>query len=190
MSMVMNPVESPRLRFEILSPDKAPEVLAFYQENRAHLEPWEPRREFGFYTVDYHRLLLEAYQKELLKGSGLRFWLRLKADGRLAGALNLTQIVRGPFLSGVIGYKTHAAYTGQGLMTEAVGRLIPLAFRELGLHRLEAGLMPVNEASRRVLVRNGFRQEGYSPGYLKINGRWEDHERYALLREWVFGEDD
>lgn len=178
-------VESERLIFHIPDASLASEVLAFYDRNRSHLEPWEPLRETHFYTRDYHELLLEGHLKEFMRGRALRFWLRSKMTGSLVGAVNLNQIIREPFLSCMLGYKMDAAFAGQGLMTEAVRRMVELAFDTYGLHRIEAGIIPGNEPSRRVLLKNGFALEGLSPAYLRINGRWEDHERYGLLNDKV-----
>lgn len=170
-----------RLQFHLPDPAMALEILDFYRRNRQHLEPWEPAREPSFYTVAYQQLLLEAHLSEAARGRSLRYWLRHRESGTLVGAVNLNQIFREPFQSCVMGYKMDAAFTGRGLMTEAVGQVVSLAFGGLGLHRVEAGVIPGNEASKKVLLRNGFKLEGYSPAYLRINGRWADHERYARL---------
>lgn len=176
-------VESQRMIFQIPDIPLAGEVLAFYQRNRNHLEPWEPSREPNFYTLSYQEMLLEANLKEFIRGRSLRFWLRGKASGTLVGAVNLNQIMREPFQSCLLGYKMDAECTGQGLMTEAVSTIAAIAFDQCGLHRIEANVIPRNEASKRVLLKNGFSLEGLSYKYLRINGRWEDHERYALLNE-------
>jgi ribosomal-protein-alanine N-acetyltransferase len=106
-----------------------------------------------------------------------------KADGELLGAIALSEIVRGKFQSGYLGYYLGAAHTGQGYMTEAVQLMLAIAFRRLRLHRVEANIQPNNRASLRLVKRAGFRREGYSPRYLKIGGQWRDHERWALLAE-------
>ncbi len=174
-------MESERLIFQITDIPLAEEVLAFYLRNRNHLEPWEPSREPNFYTLSYQELLLEANLKEFIRGRSLRFWLREKTGGNLVGAVNLNQIIREPFQSCLLGYKMDSRFTGQGLMTEAVSKIASIAFDECGLHRIEASVIPRNFGSRQVLLKNGFVQEGFSPKYLRINGRWEDHERYGLL---------
>lgn len=176
-------LESQRLIFHIPDRSLAEEVLAFYNRNRSHLEPWEPLRDTNFYTPAYQELLLEAHLKEFLRGRGIRFWLRSKEQGVLVGAVNLNQIIREPMLSCVLGYKMDAAFTRQGLMSEAVARVVSLAFTTYGLHRIEANVVPGNVSSQRVLLKNGFSLEGFSPAYLRINGRWADHERYGLLNE-------
>ena len=74
-------------------------------------------------------------------------------------------------------------FAGKGLMSEAVGVLLPYFFDTLGLHRLQAAFLPHNQASRRVLEKNGFREEGYAENYLQIDGRWADHVLFAITRE-------
>jgi ribosomal-protein-alanine N-acetyltransferase len=104
-------------------------------------------------------------------------------DGAIVGSANLSQIFMGPFQSAYMGYWAGAPFAGQGYMTEGVGLVLTHAFRVLKLHRVEANLQPTNTASRALVQRLGFRMEGYSPRYLKVAGRWRDHERWALLAE-------
>lgn len=114
--------------------------------------------------------------------------IRLRADDTIVGVANLGRIARGNFQSAYLGYRIHAPHAGRGYMTEALPLVLRLAFRELGLHRLEANILPGNAASIALVRRAGFRQEGFSPRYLKIRGRWRDHERWAILREeWEAG---
>jgi ribosomal-protein-alanine N-acetyltransferase len=84
-----------------------------------------------------------------------------------------------------MGYYGMAGMNRRGLMKEAVSLVVTHAFRDLGLHRVEANIQPANQPSRSLVQRLGFRQEGFSPRYLKINGEWRDHERWAVLAdEW------
>jgi ribosomal-protein-alanine N-acetyltransferase len=113
------------------------------------------------------------------------FIARERESGKIVGIVNLSEIVRGFFQSAYMGYYGMAGMNGRGLMSEAVGLVVSHAFHELGLHRLEANIQPGNLPSRSLVKRLGFRQEGYSPRYLKIDGEWRDHERWAVLAdEW------
>ena len=97
--------------------------------------------------------------------------------------VNVSEIVRAALQSAYLGYYAFRPHTGQGFMTEGLALVVRHAFRRLGLHRLEANIQPENLASRRLVRRLGFRKEGFSPRYLKIAGRWRDHERWAIVRE-------
>jgi len=104
-------------------------------------------------------------------------------SGDLAGMICISEIVRGNFQSGYLGYYAFAPYNGRGYMTLGLKAVVKAAFRRHRFHRLEANIQPGNEASRRLVQRLGFRKEGFSPRYLKIAGRWRDHERWALTKE-------
>jgi len=104
-------------------------------------------------------------------------------DGAIVGFLNISEIVRGSFKSAFLGYGGVAEFAGQGYMTEAMRLLLREAFTHIGLHRLEANIQPGNLASIALAKRCGFELEGFSPRYLKIGGRWRDHERWAVRTE-------
>ncbi|MDT5060088.1 MAG: [ribosomal protein S5]-alanine N-acetyltransferase [Acidobacteriota bacterium] len=104
-------------------------------------------------------------------------------DGAIVGSINLSQIFRGGFQNAYMGYYIGAEYAGQGYMTEAIQLTLRYAFEHLKLHRIEANIQPENIASIALARRAGFVREGYSERYLKICGRWRDHERWAILAE-------
>lgn len=104
-------------------------------------------------------------------------------DDAIAGMVNLTQIFYGPFCGAYLGYWLCAGFTGQGLMAEAIQLILRHAFRDLKLHRLEANIQPDNAPSIKVVKRAGFRKEGFSEKYLKVGGKWRDHERWAIVKE-------
>jgi [ribosomal protein S5]-alanine N-acetyltransferase len=109
-----------------------------------------------------------------------------RVDGAIVGVVNVSEIVRAAFQSAYLGYYAFRPHAGQGYMTEGLALVLRHAFRSLGLHRLEANIQPGNDPSRKLVRRLGFRKEGFSPRYLKIGGRWRDHERWAIVREtWV-----
>ena len=105
------------------------------------------------------------------------------AGEKIAGAINLSQIFRRTFQNCYLGYYIGAEFAGKGLMTEAVGLIIKFAFKHLKLHRVEANVQPHNTASIAVLRKNNFTKEGFSRKYLKIGGKWRDHERWAIIAE-------
>lgn len=109
------------------------------------------------------------------------FAIRRQDSGELVGYADITNIVRGFFQSAYLSYHAFAGQERQGFMTEGLTLVTRHAFRELKLHRLEANIQPANIASIALVKRCGFSREGYSPDYLKIRGRWRDHERWALL---------
>ncbi|MEP6901234.1 MAG: GNAT family protein [Actinomycetota bacterium] len=104
-------------------------------------------------------------------------------DEKIAGAVNLSQIFRLGFQNCYLGYYLFKDFVGEGLMTEAVGLILRHAFKNLKLRRVEANFQPENKSSIAVLQKNGFTKEGFSRKYLKVGGRWRDHERWAIIRE-------
>ncbi len=105
------------------------------------------------------------------------------ADEAIVGFFNISQIVRRSLQSAYLGYAAGKSYAGQGYMREGIELVLRRAFTTLKLHRLEANIQPGNRASIALAQGAGFRREGFSPRYLKIGGRWRDHERWALLAE-------
>jgi ribosomal-protein-alanine N-acetyltransferase len=101
-------------------------------------------------------------------------------SGRIVGVINITNIVFGLFRSAFLGYYAFAGFERQGLMREGLQGAVRHAFTSLKLHRLEANIQPGNAASIALARTCGFSKEGYSPRYLKIGGRWRDHERWAI----------
>src|SRR5262249_54230743 len=106
-----------------------------------------------------------------------------RGDGAILAVVNVSEIVRAAFQSAYLGYYAFRPHAGQGYMTEGLALVLRHAFRSLGLHRLEANIQPGNHPSRALVRGLGFRKEGFSPRYLKIGGRWRDHERWAIVRE-------
>lgn len=121
-----------------------------------------------------------AYVERMaLPGSTARLVCR-RDDGRIVGVVNVTNIVLGHFRSAYLGYYAFAGHEGQGFMREGVQLVTRHAFHSLKLHRLEANIQPGNTRSISLVRACGFSQEGYSPRYLKIGGRWRDYERWAI----------
>ena len=109
-----------------------------------------------------------------------------RADGQIVGSVNISQIVRGTFQSAYMGYQMFVPHAGRGYMTAAMPLVLRVVFRHLRLHRVEANTQPRNAPSIAVVTRAGFVKEGYSERYLKIAGRWRDHERWAMtIERWT-----
>jgi len=126
-----------------------------------------------------------AYIKRCTAAEFAGFLICRRSDAAIVGCVNLSQIVRGVFQSAYMGYQAFAPYTGQGYMTAAMPLVLRMAFRTLKLHRVEANIQPGNVPSLALVKRAGFRREGYSPRYLKIAGRWRDHERWTMtIEDW------
>ncbi len=104
-------------------------------------------------------------------------------DDAIVGSINLSQIIRGGFNSAYLGYEIGAPFAGRGYMTEAMQLVLNYAFNDLKLHRIEANIQPHNTESLALVKRAGFTNEGFSRRYLKICGRWRDHQRWAILAE-------
>ncbi|MBK8336958.1 MAG: GNAT family N-acetyltransferase [Sterolibacteriaceae bacterium] len=111
------------------------------------------------------------------------YLIRDQESGKAAGYIEITNIVRGPLQSGYLGYYMFEGYERRGYMKWALGVIIQRAWKELKLHRLEANIQPGNTASIELVRALGFLKEGYSPEYLKLGGRWRDHERWAIQRD-------
>lgn len=101
----------------------------------------------------------------------------------IAGIIEVTNVVLGAFRSGYVGYYAFAGHERQGVMRAGLRAVARHAFVKLKLHRLEANIQPDNMASISLVRSAGFKREGFSPRYLKIRGRWRDHERWALLAD-------
>ncbi len=124
-----------------------------------------------------------ARRQRSLRDHPEAFLVCARKGGAIVGVINLSQIFHGNFRSAYSGYYGDAAAAGRGYVAEGMRLLIRHAFSTLKLHRLEANIQPGNRASIRLAKACGFRLEGYSPRYLKIAGRWRDHERWAITAD-------
>lgn len=118
----------------------------------------------------------------------MRTFLVCSLDGdTIVGVVQLSQIFRGGFKSAYLGFFAFAPLAGRGYMTEGLQLAVGHAFGPMRLHRVEANIQPPNERSIALVKRCGFRLEGFSPRYVKVGGRWRDHERWAILAEETRG---
>ena len=150
-------------------------------DSRAFLQPWEPTWPADDLTRAAFRRRLSIYGRDQDMGQGYAFFIFRKSDNLLLGGLNLREIRRGVAQTGALGYWIGARHARQGYTLDAVRQVVRFAFERLAMHRLEAACLPENEASRRLLEKAGFDQEGFARGYLKIDGRWRDHLLFAKV---------
>ncbi|MET0390047.1 MAG: GNAT family N-acetyltransferase [Polyangiales bacterium] len=165
-----------RVRIEALTIEHTQEFLAAVRRSRHLHGRWvsPPVTELGF------RQYVEARQGPVAYGYVVR-----AEEGGLAGTINLNGVIRGLLQSAFLGYYAFAPFNERGYMGEGLARVVRLAFQHHRLHRLEANIQPENARSIALVKGAGFRLEGFSPRYLKIAGRWRDHERWALtLEDW------
>ena len=124
-----------------------------------------------------------AWVKRGGEASAAHFLLCRVGDETILGAISLGHIIRGNLHSAFVGYYIGGPFARQGYMTEALQLALRFAFNQLRLNRLEANIQPRNLASKSLVRRAGFVREGISRRYLKVCGRWQDHERWAILAE-------
>jgi ribosomal-protein-alanine N-acetyltransferase len=151
------------------------EFLRLVRESRDAHYPWVAPPAGG---AGFGRLLQRAHD-----GAVVSLLVRERTTRALVGVFNLSQISRGNFRSAYLGYYGHVAFAGRGYMTEGLVLVIRYAFGKVGLHRIEANIQPANRRSIALVEKCGFKKEGFSPRYLKVAGRWRDHERWAITVE-------
>jgi [ribosomal protein S5]-alanine N-acetyltransferase len=151
------------------------EFLALMRASRSFHRPWASaptdEERFAAYLADSRRPDFEA------------MLVCRSEDRAIVGFFNLSQITRGSLQSAYLGYAAGKPFARQGYMREGIELVLRRAFLNLRLHRVEANIQPGNRASIALAQGAGFRREGFSPRYLKIGGRWRDHERWAILAE-------
>ncbi len=174
--------ETDRLIIRTLGKEAAYLVLSFYQDNMEVFEPWEPIRCNSFYTLPYHKASLAAEYNQMAEGKLIRYWVFIKDNPEeIIGSVCFQNLLKEPYRSCSLGYKFGAKYQHQGYATESIGRCLDIIFHEYHIHRVEAYIMPGNIPSLQLIERLSFRHEGTAASYARINGSWEDHERYALI---------
>ncbi len=187
----------------IFAPDRTPELIrgelllraarsTDYRQWRdvrlkshAFLKPFEPRWSEVDLSPAVFRERLRRNRREAEAGREFSFFIfRLAREGELlSGGLTLSSIRRRAAMHANLGYWMNVDCAGKGIMSEAVSMILPFVFTTLDLRRLHAATLPGNIASRRVLEKNGFREEGYAEAYLQIDGVWQDHVLYGLTRD-------
>ena len=177
-----SPAKAPEHLVRLIDQADAEALTAYLVRNREPHRPWSPIPPEGFFTLEFQRFRLRRVAELQREGREFRFGIFTGADrSHLIGTISLGAIERGVFQNGRLGYSTDADYMGRGVMTAGVRHVLGDAFGPLGLHRVEANVMPRNIPSRRVMQKCGFTKIGFSPKMVMINGVWEDHDMYMIL---------
>ena len=155
--------------------------LTLRTTSRSFLEPWEPTWAKDALTRKAFFRRLRTYAIHTNADTAYIFLILRGADGALLGSISINDVRRGVAQSCSIGYWIGESYSHQGYMTEALSALLPFIFDRLKLHRIEAACLPSNKASRALLSKIGFLEEGYVRRYLKIDGQWQDHILFSFL---------
>lgn len=164
-----------------LSPSDADELLQLQKNNQSFFEKYSMARPATYYSLETQKELIESWEHNAKKDVEYNFGI-YKINGLLLiGTITLFQVMRGSLQSAFIGYFLDQQQNGKGYTTEAVEMIVNYAFETLHLHRIEAGVMPHNIGSMRVLEKAGFHKEGLAKKNVKINGVWEDHQVFAII---------
>jgi [ribosomal protein S5]-alanine N-acetyltransferase len=172
------PVEvrpGPAVALRAPRPEDREAFLAAMQASAEHHRPWVTP---PVTTPEFDAWLTRSGRADFDANLAVR-----PEDDAIVGYFNISQIIRGPLQSAFLGYGGVAEWSGAGYMTAALRLVVERAFTDLALHRLEANIQPANAASIALVERAGFSHEGFSERYLKIGGRWRDHERFAIRAE-------
>ena len=153
-------------------------------QSRAFLVPWEASWPSDDLSRSAFAQRLKHYRGNVRKDNAYPLLIFKANDSHeLVGGVTVSNVRRGIAQTAQLGYWIGQPYANQGYMSEAVRAVADFCFDQLGLHRLEAACLIKNAPSARVLEKCGFLREGIARQYLKINGQWQDHLLFALLRD-------
>lgn len=156
---------------------------ALRERSRQFLTPWEPTWPYDALTRRAFRRRIKQYRAETRQGTSYSFLVFRQDDGVLMGGVTLSNLRRGVAQTASLGYWIGEPFVRQGYMTDALAAVLDFSFGQLKLNRVEAACLPNNAASKALLLKSGFTEEGYAREYLRINGRWQDHLLFGILRD-------
>ena len=159
-------------------------------DSEEFLTAWEPKWAADHLSRKAFTNRVYWAQRSINYGNAVPLFLVRRSDDALLGAITLDNIRRGPAQAGTTGYWVGEPFARNGYMKEAIEAVVHYAFHTLDLSRVEAGCLPENAPSRRLLEQSGFKYEGVAQSYLQINGRWRNHVLYANLRSDRRGKTD
>lgn len=160
----------------------APKMLDIRIRNKEFFKPYDPPVPPRYFTLQGQLEIIREFQRSYTNGTAAGFGVFLGDSDELIGRVALRNIQRGAAQSSTLGYFVDQQYTNRGYITEAAGLLVKYAFDVLGLHRVEAAIMPSNAASIRVVEKLNFRREGLARWLLFIDDDWKDHYIFAITK--------
>ena len=172
---------SERLTLRPFEEEDANIYLEMEVKNRELFSKYSVSRTPEFYTLERQIETIRRAKQGWEEDTKYNFGIFLNETGELIGSIALNEVIRGGLQSCYLGYSMALEHNGKGYMSEAVALLIKYAFEVLKLHRIEAGVMPVNIGSQRVLEKCGFVREGLARKNVNIQGKWEDHYSYGIV---------
>lgn len=156
--------------------------LIIREQSRGFLEPWEPAWTPDALTGGAYRRRRRRIDQEWRSGIGFGFFIFHNESNALLGGITLANVRHGVVSAANVGYWIGEPHARNGYMSEALQIILDFAFQKLNLHRVEAACLVHNDASRELLLKSGFQQEGRARKYLCIAGRWQDHDTFGILR--------
>ena len=176
-------LETENLRLSVLRKSEAPRISEYLINNKDFHRKFSQTHTEDYYTVSTQRKYLSYDCNSFLDGSLVPFWISLKDDPKVIGRLSFFNFAFGGMMSCALGYHLDKDYTGKGYMTEALRSALAFVFDEYKMHRIEAFILPENEASINLVKRLGFHYEGQRKSYMHINGMYRDHDSYYILED-------
>lgn len=170
-----------RLTLRPLNEEDAQKSLDMEIRNRDFFAKYSISRSESFYTLERQTESIKRAKKAMEDDVMYRFGIFLNETGELIGTVAFNDIIRGGIQSCFIGYTLDKEHNGKGYGSEVVKGMVDYGFNILNLHRIEAGVMPSNVPSQRVLEKCGFTREGLARKNVNINGKWEDHYTYGIV---------
>lgn len=161
----------------------APQIIEMQRASRDFLAPWVPAQADNDLDLALVRKRISEQGRQFKADRDYKFVFTLGQNGPVIGRVSLSQVFRGIFQNAYLGYSIDVRYKRRGLTSEAVRLALDVAFGPLGLHRVQAAIMPHNEASLALIRGLGLRWEGKAERYLKIADVWQDHLMFAATAE-------
>ena len=179
-------IQTKRLVLSVYKPSAAPAVTDYLVRNRAFHKPFSQRQNERYYTVSEQKLYLRSDLRQYRQNTLVGFWITLPDDpSRIIGRLSFYSMVGGCMNTSYVGYHLDEKEQGKGYMREALLAGCDFMFKYFKLHRIEADILPTNSRSIKVVTECGFTKMGYNVKFMKIDGRYQDHEMFVKLNSDV-----